>query len=153
MAVGEQRSRGIELDITGEILPGWNIIANYAYLDAEIIEDDDLPEGNRLFNVPEHSFNLWTNYEIQKGDLQGLGFGLGFNYISERFGDNTNSFTLDSYFLTNAAISYKRNNWKAALNFRNVFDVDYIQGNEGRRNSEIYPGHEFTIVGSISVEF
>ena len=28
--VGEQRSRGIELDVTGEILRGWNIVASYA---------------------------------------------------------------------------------------------------------------------------
>ncbi|MGD1850136.1 MAG: TonB-dependent receptor domain-containing protein [Cyanophyceae cyanobacterium] len=31
-----QRSRGVELDIIGEILPGWNIVANYAYLGAVI---------------------------------------------------------------------------------------------------------------------
>ncbi|MBE9192700.1 hypothetical protein IQ230_20565 [Gloeocapsopsis crepidinum LEGE 06123] len=28
--VGEQQSRGLEFDISGEILPGWNIIAGYA---------------------------------------------------------------------------------------------------------------------------
>ncbi|MEH2081941.1 MAG: TonB-dependent receptor [Nostoc sp.] len=32
--VGEQRSRGVELDIAGEILTGWKIIAAYAYTDA-----------------------------------------------------------------------------------------------------------------------
>lgn len=149
---GEQRSRGLELDIAGEVLPGWKVIANYAYIDAEITEDDDIPVGNRLFNVPEHNFNLWTNYEVQTGSLQGLSFGLGFNFVSERFGDNANSFTLDSYFLTNAAISYKRDNWRFALNFRNLFNVDYIQGSENDRISEIYPGKGFTVIGSISVE-
>lgn len=152
IATGEQRSRGLELDIAGEVLPGWKVIANYAYIDAEITEDDDIPVGNRLFNVPEHNFNLWTNYEIQTGTLQGLSFGIGFNFLSERFGDNANSFTLDSYFLTNAAISYKRDNWRAALNFRNLFDVDYIQGSENGRISEIFPGQGFTVIGTISVE-
>lgn len=33
IATGEQRSQGIELDVIGEILPGWNIIASYAYTD------------------------------------------------------------------------------------------------------------------------
>jgi iron complex outermembrane receptor protein len=28
---GEQTSRGVELDVAGEISPGWNIIATYAY--------------------------------------------------------------------------------------------------------------------------
>ena len=106
-----------------------------------------------MFNVPENNFNLWTNYRIQSGNLQGLGFGLGLNYVRDRFGDNDNSFSLDSYFLTNAAISYERDSWQAALNFRNLFDVNYIQGTENGRSSEIYPGQEFTVVGTVSVEF
>ncbi len=153
IATGEQRSRGIEIDLAGEILPGWNAIANYAYIDAEITEDNDLPVGNRLFNVPEHNFNLWTNYELQTGSLQGLSFGLGFNFVGERSGDLDNSFTVDSYFLTNAAISYERDKWRAAVNFRNLFDVDYIQGTENGRISEIYPGQGFTVIGTVSAEF
>ena len=153
IATGEQRSRGIEIDIAGEILPGWNVIANYAYIDAEITEDNDIPVGNRLFNVPENNFNLWTNYELQTGSLQGLSFGLGFNFIDERFGDLDNSFTVDSYFLTNAAISYERDKWQAAVNFRNLFDVDYIQGTENGRLTEIYPGQGFTVIGTVSAEF
>ena len=153
VATGEQRSRGIELDVAGEVLSGWNIIANYAYTDAEITEDNSGIEGNRLFGVPEHNFNLWTTYDIQDGPLAGLGFGLGFNYVSERFGDNANSFVLDSYFLTNAAISYERDNWRAGLNIRNLFDVDYIEGTQNSRLSFISPGEGFTLIGSFSIEF
>lgn len=77
IAVGEVRSRGIELDVVGEIADGWNIIASYAYTDAEITEDNFFSLGNRLANVPENSASLWTTYEIQKGSWQGLGFGTG----------------------------------------------------------------------------
>ncbi|MEM6521272.1 MAG: TonB-dependent receptor [Cyanobacteria bacterium P01_C01_bin.70] len=153
VATGEQRSRGIELDIAGEILPGWNIIANYAYIDAEIKEDEDGNEGNRLRNIPEHTFNLWTTYDIQAGPLEGLGFGLGVNYVSERFGDNANSFTAEDYFLTNAAVSYQRDNWRAALNIRNLFDVDYIEAAGTSRTSGIDPGEPFTLIGSFAIEF
>ncbi|MEM9905684.1 MAG: TonB-dependent siderophore receptor [Cyanobacteria bacterium P01_D01_bin.44] len=153
IATGEQRSQGVELDLIGEILPGWNLVANYAYTDAEITEDNSGLEGSTLFNVPEHNFNLWTTYDIQNGPLEGLGFGLGFNYVDERFGDNANSFTVDDYFLTNAAISYRRDNWQAGLNFRNLFDVEYIESTGNSRNSRIDPGEGFTIIGSVSVEF
>ncbi|MEO0537495.1 MAG: TonB-dependent siderophore receptor [Cyanobacteria bacterium P01_A01_bin.123] len=153
VATGEQRSQGIELDITGEILPSWNIIANYAYTDADITQDNSGLQGNRLFGVPEHNANLWTTYEIQQGDLAGLGFGVGFNYVSERFGDNANSFVLDSYFLTNAGIFYRRNNWEFALNARNLFDVAYIDSSEGSRDFEIRPGEGFTLLGSFSIRF
>ncbi|MEM9245843.1 MAG: TonB-dependent siderophore receptor, partial [Cyanobacteria bacterium P01_F01_bin.153] len=100
-----QRSRGVELDIIGEILPGWNIVANYAYLDTEITDEDDRNFGNRFFNAPEHVANLWTTYEIQAGSLKGLRIGGGFNYVSQRFGNFANSFKVDGYFLTNAAIA------------------------------------------------
>ncbi|MGD1857208.1 MAG: TonB-dependent siderophore receptor [Leptolyngbyaceae cyanobacterium] len=153
VATGEQRSQGIELDIIGEILPGWDIVANYAYTDADITEDNNDLEDNRIFGVPEHNVNLWTNYEIQQGDLAGLGFGIGVNYVDERFGDNENSYVLEDYFLTNAAVSYRRDNWRAALNFRNLFDVDYIDSSEGSRDIENRPGEGFTLVGSFSIEF
>ena len=126
VATGEQRSRGIELDIIGEISPGWSIIGSYAYIDAEVTEDNIIPEGNRIFNTPENSASLWTTYEIQEGDLEGLGVGLGFNSVDQRAGALDDSFELDSYFITNAALSYRRDNWRAAVNFRYLFDVDYI---------------------------
>ena len=153
VATGEIRSRGIELDVTGEILPGWNVIANYAYTDADIIEDNTGIEDNRLFGVPENNFNLWTTYDIQNGPLEGLGFGLGFNFVDERFGDNDNSFELDSYFLTNAAISYQRDNWRAGLNIRNLFDIDYIEGSRNSRTFGVTPGEELTLIGSFSIDF
>ena len=153
VATGEQRSRGIELDVTGEILPGWKVIASYAYIDAEVTEDNIIPEGNRIFNTPEHSASLWTTYEIQEGNLEGLGVGLGFNFVGQRAGDLDNSFELESYFITNAALSYRRDNWRTALNFRNLFDVDYILAAANSRTFGVEPGDPFTVVASFSIEF
>lgn len=151
---GEQQSRGVELDVTGEVLPGWKIIAAYAYIDAEVTADTNTDiVGNRLFNVPKHSASLWTTYEIQSGNWQGLGFGVGFNYVGEREGDLDNSFQVDSYFLTNAAIFYRRDNWRFALNFKNLFDINYIEAAENSRSSGNLPGEPLTVIGSISVEF
>jgi iron complex outermembrane receptor protein len=153
VATGEQQSRGVELDVTGQILPGWNVILAYAYTDAEVTKDNTIPVGNQLFNSPKHSASLWTTYEIQTGSLQGLGFGIGFNYVGEREGDLENSFQLDSYFLTNAAISYRRNNWRFAINIKNVFDINYIRATNNRRSSGVEPGEPFTVIGSVSMEF
>ncbi|MEM1242822.1 MAG: TonB-dependent siderophore receptor [Cyanobacteria bacterium P01_H01_bin.26] len=152
VATGEQRSQGVELDIVGEISPGWNMIANYAYTDARITEDNTNPVGNRLFNSPRHSANLWTTYEIQQGDLQGLGFGVGFNYLGERQGDLANSFEVEDYFLTNAALFYKQNDWQLGLNFNNIFDVNYIDATGARLFNNV-PGAPFSVVGSVSVTF
>jgi iron complex outermembrane recepter protein len=149
---GEQTSKGIELDVAGEILPGWNIIAAAAYIDARITKDNTLEEGNWLDNVPEFSTSLWTTYEIQAGDLRGLGFGLGLYYVGDRYGDLDNSYTLPSYFRTDAAIFYRRDDWRVALNIRNLFDVEYFTGSDGGRN-QIQPGSPFVVTGSFAIEF
>ena len=153
VATGEQSSQGIELDLRGKILPGWNWLASYSYIDAEVTEDNDIPVGNDLPGVPKNSASLWTTYEIQSGDLQGLGFGLGFNFVGERAGDRANTFEVDSYFITNAAVFYERKNWRAALNFRNIFDVEFIQGAPFDNVNDIEPGDPFTVIGSISARF
>ncbi|RCJ41936.1 ferrichrome-iron receptor [Nostoc minutum NIES-26] len=154
VVTGEQQSKGFEFDISGQILPGWNIIASYAYTDAEVTDDTDRSiVGNTFIGVPKNSASLWTTYELQSGSLQGLGFGVGFNFVGERKGDLQNTFNLDSYFLTNAAIFYRRDNWRFALNFKNIFDVNHITGVPFSRISGIYPGEPFTVIGSISVQF
>jgi iron complex outermembrane receptor protein len=147
---GEQRSRGIELNLTGEILPGWNIIAGYAYTDATVTKDPT-NEGNRLNNVPEHSLSLWTTYEIQQGSLKGLGLGLGLFFVGEREGDLGNTFTLPSYLRTDASIFYKRNNFQATLGIKNLFDIEYFE--TAQNQLRVFPGAPLTVQGTVSVNF
>ncbi|MEH2071678.1 MAG: TonB-dependent siderophore receptor [Nostoc sp.] len=149
--VGEQRSRGIEFDISGEILPGWNVIAGYAYTDAEVTKDNTPIVGNQINNIPKNSFNLWTTYEIQSGALQGFGAGLGFYFVGDRQGDLNNTFQIPSYFRTDAALFYKRGQLRAGLNFKNLFDIDYFDSAAFR--DRVFYGDPFTVQGTISWEF
>lgn len=148
---GEQQSQGVELNVVGEILPGWNIIGGYAYTDSRINKDNDFPIGNRLDNVPEHAANLWTTYTLQEGDLAGLGFGLGLFYVGSRAGDLNNTFTLPDYFRTDAAIYYQRDQFRAQLNFRNLFDTRYFESANGP--NRIFPGAPFEVLATIGWEF
>jgi iron complex outermembrane receptor protein len=151
--LGAQRSQGIELDVSGEIAPGWNVIATYTHTDASITEGDEFtPEGNQLTNVPRNSASLWTTYEIQSGDLRGLGFGAGLFFVGDRPGNFENDFTLPGYLRTDAALYYRRDRWRAALNIRNLFDVRYFESSTFGR-TRITPGAPFTIIGSVAVEF
>ena len=124
------------------------------YIDSEVTEDDNLDRiGSRFPNIPEHSASLWTTYEVQQGDLEGLGLGVGFNYVGERQGGLPNSFEVDSYFLTNAALFYNRQNWQLRLNFDNLFDVDFIEAVDTSTVRGIEPGRPFMVIGSVSVQF
>ena len=149
--VGAQNSRGVEFNISGELSPGWSLVAGYAYTDARVSEDNNLPVGNRIPFAPENSFNLWTTYRIQEGSLRGLGIGLGLFYEGERQGDITNTFQLPDYLRTDAAIFYERDQFRAGLNFRNLFNVDYFPG--ALNINRVFPGDPFEVRGTVSWRF
>ncbi|GAB4190173.1 MAG: TonB-dependent siderophore receptor [Coleofasciculaceae cyanobacterium] len=149
--IGEQQSQGIEFDLVGEVLPGLKLIASYAYTDAEITQDNSGFVGNQPNNVPRHSGSIWTTYQIQTGQLEGLGFGLGVFVVGDRKGDLANTFELPGYTRTDASIFYRRDRWKAAVNVKNLFGVDYFE-NAISRNS-VSPGAPFTILGTVSISF
>ncbi len=147
--VGEQKSKGLELSLAGKIAPGWNISTSYAYTDARITRDNTLPVGNRLSNVPNHAASLWTSYEISSGNLQGWGAGLGLFYVGDR-ADFDNSYTVPSYLRTDASIFYKRDQLKASLSFKNLFNTNYFESSLGSR---VYVGQPFTVQANVGLEF
>lgn len=147
---GEQRSRGVELDVVGEISPGWKIIATYAYTDAYVSKDNNSDLLNdRLAGVPYHSASLWTTYQFQQGNFQGLGLGLGLVYAGEREASLPNQIQIPSYLRTDASIFYKQNNWRAAVNFKNLFDTKYYES----QSFFVVPAAPFTVLGTISFDF
>ena len=148
---GERNSQGVELFAQGEILPGWNVIGGYTYNDVTVTEDNDIEVGNRINNVPEHAVSFLTTYEIQQGSLQGLGGSLGIYFVGDRQGDLENTFEVPSYTRTDASIFYNRDRFRAGLNFRNLFDIDYFEN--ASNDLRVRYGAPFTVVGSVSYEF
>ena len=63
----QTRTRGVELDIRGDVSKQFSVVANYAFTKAAITKDVDeskigeQPDGP---GVPEHIGNLWMNYKI-----------------------------------------------------------------------------------------
>ncbi|MDZ4877056.1 MAG: Vitamin B12 transporter BtuB [Chroococcidiopsis cubana SAG 39.79] len=149
--VGEQNSQGIELNLAGKILSGWNIYAGYAFIDARITEDNTFTPGNRLPNTADHSFNLWTSYEIQQGNLQGLGAGFGLFFVGDRAGDLDNSYEVPGYVRTDAAIFYNQDRFRVALNFKNLFNINYFES--ALNSNRVYYGQPFTLQGTVSWQF
>ncbi|BAU08400.1 TonB-dependent siderophore receptor [Fischerella sp. NIES-3754] len=125
-------------------------IATYAYTDIVVTEDNN-PDliGDRTAGVPEHSASLWTTYEIQNGNLQGLGFGLGLVYAAEREVSLPNTFTVPSYLRTDASVFYRRSNYRVGLNVKNLFDVKYYEVD----GFSLLPAAPLTVLGTFAVEF
>ena len=152
LQTGEQRSRGVELDLAGEFRPGWRALVTGAYTDAEITRDSTFVAGRRLTGVPLWSGSFWTTYELQQGRLEGLLLGGGVFLVSPRAGDLSNSFRVGGYTRVDATISYPiAPQVRVALTARNLFDANYIEAPVSR--TENYPGTPRTILASLKLRF
>ncbi|SMO87079.1 TonB-dependent siderophore receptor [Paracoccus laeviglucosivorans] len=124
---GEQRSRGFEAEIAGEVMPGWNIHAGLGYLDAEVTADNEIPEGNELAGVPHVNARLWTTYRFQQGPAQDLTIGGGLTHVGARKGDLENSFEVDGYTRLDAMARYEfESGAELSLAVNNLTDEDYV---------------------------
>jgi iron complex outermembrane receptor protein len=130
---GEQRSDGVEFDLTGNILPGWDVALGYAYMDARTTSDSDPSQvGLPLVDAPENHVTLWTRYQIQDGPLRGVWGGYGFTYVDDRRSSFANAgFTLPSYVRHDLGVGYTRDSWTAQLNLQNLGDerIYFTHGN------------------------
>ncbi|WP_447783709.1 TonB-dependent siderophore receptor [Pseudomonas germanica] len=128
-AAGEVRSRGLEMDLTGQLGDHWSMIGSYAYTDAEVTEDPDY-KGKRLQNVAKNSGSLSAVYDF--GSVIGgdqLRVGAGARYVGERAGNAVNDFDLPSYTVADAFATYdtkvEGQKVKFQLNVKNLFDRTY----------------------------
>jgi iron complex outermembrane receptor protein len=150
--VGEQRSKGIDLDITANIANGWNVLVGYEYDQAQVVADNSLPAGNLLIDAPRNSGNLWTTYGITKGPLRGLGIGAGLSATSIREGDLLNSFALPGYAKVDTTLYYtaqetRRGSWRLSLNIKNALDRKFYETSTGP--ATIRPGAPLTILAAV----
>jgi iron complex outermembrane recepter protein len=146
---GEQKSRGVELDVIGQILPGLDIIATYAYTDAFVSEDNSIPVGETLVNAAKHRASVWMKYEIQSGNLSGLGFGVGVVFNGDRPIGLPNVLVLPSYIRADAALFYRRDRLRLSLNVRNLTNTKY---QESQGNFYFIPAAPISVYGSISYQ-
>ncbi|WP_419794360.1 TonB-dependent receptor [Pseudomonas palleroniana] len=124
------KSKGVDLDLAGEILPGWAINASYTYSD--FAQPAPPPGRNPLFYAspqtigqPKHTGSVWTSYELLDGTFRGLGTGIGVNAYSSTingYASGFNYFSLPGGAQTDASIFYRQKDWSLTLGVKNIFD-------------------------------
>jgi iron complex outermembrane receptor protein len=159
----QQRSQGIELDMTGHVTDALSLIGSYAFTDARVIQDfTGDTKGNRLNNIPEHSGSMWLKYDLNGyASLKGWSFGLGGVAAGQREGDNANSFQMPGYVRMDAFAAYKWDIKKTRVttqfNIHNLLDKQYYASTDPDANVAprlgVYPGAPLMAMGSIRVEF
>lgn len=126
IAAGEARSRGVEFDFSGQVTDKVRVLANYAYIDAEITKDSNAAlVGARLINVPKQSGSALAMYEDDFSAGR-YGFGAGATYVGKRSGNSLDSFELPSYTTVRTMAYWKPNKTlRFSLDIENLFDKTY----------------------------
>lgn len=152
IAAGEVRSRGLDINVAGNITPEWRVIGGYAYVDAEVTKDNRLPTGTRLANIPRNSFSLLNTYEFQDGFAKGLGLGVGVKYVDDRNGQTEAvTYTMERYSVVDLLSFYKVNEHvRLNLDVKNLFNKGY---DEGAFNTYAYPGAPRTVQAGVAYTF
>ena len=151
IAAGEVRSRGLDLQLTGQLTDEVRVIGAYAYVDAEVTKDNTLASGSRLLNVPEHSGSLLGVYEFLDGGLKGLELGGGVNYVGDRSGNVADSgFELPGYTTVDLLARYKATqDLTLGANLNNAFDRTYYE--RSYSNVWVMPGAPRNLSLSLSL--
>ncbi len=137
--VGEERSRGAEASLMGQLTNRWSVVCNYTYADVRLFDPlNPLFDGNRQRNVPYNTFNLWTRYNLVQNCCQTFGVALGVVHLGDRPGDLINTFTLPQYTRWDAGLFYTRGRVYSQLYVENLFDERYASSSIDQ--FQVFPG-------------
>jgi len=144
-AAGEIISKGVDTEISGEVLPGWMLSAGYTFNINEQTQAASASNQNKPISTqtPKHLFKFFTTYQLP-GQLERWKVGAGAtiqsaNYVSgsvqRRLADGSLSSAVDDYdyvqagyAVWNSLVEYRIDpHWTATVNANNIFDKKYYQ--------------------------
>lgn len=130
----DTRTRGVELAVTGRLLPHWQVSGGYTYQDAHRKNNDSI----RLGQVPKHQFALWNRYDFNSS----VGAGLGVVHQSSQFAAIRTAATttrLPAFTRVDAALFLKASDKvELQVNVENLLDETYYS--DAHNNNNISTG-------------
>ncbi|OWT73639.1 MULTISPECIES: TonB-dependent receptor [unclassified Achromobacter] len=127
---GKTRSRGWELEASGELTPDWQIMAGYTNTLTKYLKDSSASnEGLPIRSLdPRHLVRIFTTYRLP-GALHGLTVGAGVQAQSSIYATGGGvTAKQGGYAIYNAMAAYDINkNVRLQLNVNNIFDKVYYK--------------------------
>ncbi len=158
--LGKTKVQGVEFDLKGEIVKGFNAIFNYAFTENKVTESNDPvnnPVGMRVPGYAKHTANGWLNYTFTQGTLEGFGLSFGGTYLADRstwsWANAGTQRNMDDYVKFDAGLSWENTKFRVGLNVFNVFNRYLYSGSpygnyyyyqaEAPRNFRLSIGYKF----------
>ncbi|MCO8167237.1 TonB-dependent receptor [Pseudomonas sp. 21LCFQ02] len=128
-ASGKSRSDGFEIEVSGEVLPGWQVSGGYTYTSTEFLKDTVSNTGNVLRSTdPKRMLKLFTSYRLP-GAWSDLTIGGGVRAQSDIYSrSGAATATQSGYAIYSAMASYRFNDhYSVQVNANNLFDKEYYK--------------------------
>jgi TonB-dependent siderophore receptor len=144
IVLGQKVARGFEFDLHGRLAPGLDLIANYAYTNAEVTEVaegvTEYEVGDDLFGYAANTANVWLTYRLSHGVLKNLGFAGGFTWLWDRKTDNwdVTDVRLPDYFRLDAGLFWENDKLRITANVFNLLDEYLYSGSYYSFNEAFY---------------
>lgn len=146
---GEETSKGIEIELTSELIDGLEATASYSFNDAEVTKSNDGDEGNTPTLIPRHLASIWLDYTIPDGPLSGLGISGGARYVGSSYANSANTQKNEAHTKIDVGASYQfsgsQEGMELGLNVKNVTDEQDIVCDAGY----CYRGAGRAVIGSV----
>lgn len=150
----EQRNRGVELSVYGEVAPGTRLMGGVTFLDGELTQSASAANrGNKPVGVPDIQANLWAEYDTPW--LEGFTLTGGAIYTDSQYVNQANTQELDAWTRIDAGVRYATKIEGRPTTLRatvqNVFDREYWSGVASY--GAFSPGYSRTLQLSATVDF
>ena len=129
VAQGKARSRGVEAQVSGEVLPGLDVSLGYTYTATHYL-DASADTGRAAFSAytPKHLFKAWANYRLP-GKFHNISAGGGL-YVTSAYSASSSTATVrqPGYATMDLRAAYDIDrHTSVAINVNNVFNRRYYQ--------------------------
>jgi len=150
----EQRNRGVELSMFGEVAPGTRLMGGVTVLDGELTDSATAANrGNKPVGVPDVQANLWAEWDTPW--VEGFTLTGGAIYTDSQYVNQANTQELPSWTRVDAGARYATKIEGRPTTFRatvqNVFDREYWSGVASY--GAFSPGYPRTLQLSATVDF
>ncbi len=156
--LGNQRARGLEVELAARLAQGWYAQGTYAFLDAELTHFNEsvlVPTADGLVPqvfdrtgkvpafAPEHLLTLWAARDLGAN----LTLAAGIRYVGSQFVAEDNVYAIDRVLTLDCGLTYRRGPGRLRINLKNATNSEYETRGFGA--TSVIPAAPFSFKASL----
>ncbi|QNT78801.1 TonB-dependent siderophore receptor [Entomobacter blattae] len=155
IAIGEERSRGVELEFQGSLPFNSRIIGSLTYQEPRITKVTTLKQqenlGNRQTSIPNRFANLFVEKQFDLSTDLILNLGVGVRYQGNTPADLPNRHFVNAYTVMDVMARLRYKQWNVQVNGTNMANAKFVAECKRLTNCAYAPGR--AVYATMGVSF